>query len=117
MRFLIVALLTFFLVPTVQAVEIPLNGTVEIVGPWQPNQLYFGHVFLSANGIIGSLDPDNIPGTVSGFAVTSDGFRASWGKAFDRAKLGDEDLHFHDLRGTAVTRLALAGAPYRKSPP
>jgi integrase len=40
---------------------------------------------------------------------TSDGFRASWGKAFDRAKLGDADLHFHDLRGTAVTRLALAG--------
>jgi integrase len=39
---------------------------------------------------------------------TSDGFRASWGKAFDRAKLGDVDLHFHDLRGTAVTRLALA---------
>jgi integrase len=40
---------------------------------------------------------------------TGDGFRASWGKAFDRAKLGDADLHFHDLRGTAVTRLALAG--------
>jgi len=40
---------------------------------------------------------------------TSDGFRASWGKAFDRAKLGDSDLHFHDLRGTAVTRLALSG--------
>jgi integrase len=40
---------------------------------------------------------------------TSDGFRASWGKAFDRAKLGDADLHFHDLRGTAVTRLALSG--------
>ncbi|OSJ36770.1 integrase [Bradyrhizobium japonicum] len=40
---------------------------------------------------------------------TSDGFRASWGKAFDRAKLGDVDLHFHDLRGTAVTRLALSG--------
>jgi integrase len=40
---------------------------------------------------------------------TSDGFRASWGKAFERAKLGDADLHFHDLRGTAVTRLALSG--------
>jgi integrase len=37
---------------------------------------------------------------------TEDGFRASWGKAFGRAGLGD--LHFHDLRGTAVTRLALA---------
>jgi integrase len=41
--------------------------------------------------------------------MTGDGFRASWGKAFDRAKLGDHDLHFHDLRGTAVTRLALSG--------
>ncbi len=40
---------------------------------------------------------------------TSDGFRASWGKAFEEAKLADSDLHFHDLRGTAVTRLALAG--------
>lgn len=37
---------------------------------------------------------------------TEDGFRASWGKAFEKAKLGD--LHFHDLRGTAVTRLALS---------
>ena len=31
------------------------------------------------------------------------------GKAFGRAKLGDADLHFHDLRGTAVARLALSG--------
>lgn len=39
---------------------------------------------------------------------TSDGFRASWGKACDRAKI--EDVTFHDIRGSAVTRLALAGA-------
>ena len=38
---------------------------------------------------------------------TEDGFRASWRKAATDAKL--EDLRFHDLRGTAVTRLALAG--------
>lgn len=38
---------------------------------------------------------------------TSDGFRTSWGKA---AKLaGIVNLTFHDLRGTAVTRLAEAG--------
>jgi integrase len=37
---------------------------------------------------------------------TEDGFRTSWGKAFTKAGL--DDLHFHDLRGTAVTRLALA---------
>lgn len=39
---------------------------------------------------------------------TSDGFRTSWAKACDRA--GIEGLTFHDLRGTAVVRLAIAGA-------
>jgi integrase len=39
---------------------------------------------------------------------TSDGFRTSWGKACDRA--GISGLTFHDLRGTAVVRLAIAGA-------
>lgn len=42
-----------------------------------------------------------------GRSWTEDGFRASWGKACTAA--GIEDLTFHDLRGTAVTRLALAG--------
>jgi integrase len=41
---------------------------------------------------------------------TNDGFRTSWGKAFDKsAILVGTDLRFNDLRGTAVTRLALAG--------
>jgi integrase len=39
---------------------------------------------------------------------TSDGFRTSWSKACDRA--GIDGLTFHDLRGTAVVRLAIAGA-------
>jgi integrase len=39
---------------------------------------------------------------------TSDGFRASWRKAC--AVAGVRDVTFHDLRGTAVTRLALVGA-------
>ena len=40
---------------------------------------------------------------------TESGFRASWNKAFERSGI-ESDLHFHDIRGTAVTRLALAGA-------
>ena len=40
-------------------------------------------------------------------AWTSDGFRASWRKACQKA--GIIGLTFNDLRGTAVTRLALAG--------
>lgn len=39
---------------------------------------------------------------------TEDGFRASFGKARDRAGL--MGLRFNDTRGTAVTRLALCGA-------
>lgn len=39
---------------------------------------------------------------------TSDGFGTSWGKAHTRAGLDTTDLRFNDLRGTAVTRLALA---------
>jgi integrase len=38
---------------------------------------------------------------------TPDGFRASWGKAADKA--GIVEVTFNDLRGTAVTRLALEG--------
>jgi integrase len=45
----------------------------------------------------------------SGVPWTSDGFRASWRKLCAKAKI--EGLTFHDLRGSAVTRLALAGAP------
>jgi integrase len=39
---------------------------------------------------------------------TSDGFRASWRKA--RLVAGVHGVTFHDLRGTAITRLALVGA-------
>ena len=37
---------------------------------------------------------------------TSDGFRSSWKKTAKRARI--TGLTFHDLRGTAVTRLAVA---------
>lgn len=38
---------------------------------------------------------------------TADGFKTSWGKATTKAGL--TGLRFHDLRGTAVTELSLAG--------
>jgi integrase len=44
----------------------------------------------------------------SGNAWTEHGFRSSWRKACARA--GVQGLTFHDLRGTAVARLALAGS-------
>ena len=45
--------------------------------------------------------------TADGKPWTPDGFRASWRKACKRA--GVVGVTFHDLRGTAVTRLAIAG--------
>lgn len=45
--------------------------------------------------------------TTRGTAWTEGGFRASWRTACKAA--GVEGLTFHDLRGTAVTRLAVAG--------
>ena len=42
-----------------------------------------------------------------GRSWTEDGFRTSWGRAAEKA--GVEGRRFHDLRGTAVTRLAKAG--------
>lgn len=49
--------------------------------------------------------------TSRGTAWTRDGFKTSWRKAC--AAAGVADVTFHDLRGTVVTRLAIAGA----SPP
>jgi integrase len=46
--------------------------------------------------------------TSDGKPWTPDGFRASFAKA--RSKAGIVGVTFNDLRGTAVTRLALAGA-------
>lgn len=45
--------------------------------------------------------------TTDGDAWTPDGFRSSWGKAYKKARI--VGVTFNDLRGTAVTRLAIAG--------
>jgi integrase len=37
-------------------------------------------------------------------------FRSAWGKACRKARISG--LHFHDLRGTAATRLAEAGCSH-----
>jgi integrase len=44
---------------------------------------------------------------------TVDGFGSSFNKAKIEAGMADRDLHFHDLRGTAVTRFYIAGIPER----
>lgn len=43
-----------------------------------------------------------------GMAWTKSAFHHAWTAAFENARIAD-DLHFHDLRGTAVTMLAEAG--------
>jgi integrase len=56
---------------------------------------------------VGKSAQDNVLLNSHGKPWTSDGFRTSWGKAC--AAAGIVGLTFHDLRGTAVTRLAIAG--------
>ena len=58
------------------------------------------------------LDRNNRPGETillnsRGKPWTKTGFQTSWRKVCD--KVGVNGLTYHDLRGTAVTRLALAG--------
>ena len=55
----------------------------------------------------GKPRPITILATKGGRSWTESGFRASWRKGCAKAKV--TGVTFHDLRGTAVTRLALAG--------
>lgn len=60
------------------------------------DQKVVGHILVSSRGT----------------PWTEDGFRSSWAAAYERSGLPLDEgsrLRFHDLRGTAVTRLALAG--------
>jgi len=44
---------------------------------------------------------------------TTDGLASSFYTAKQNAGMGDVDLHFHDLRGTAATRFYIAGLSIR----
>jgi integrase len=44
---------------------------------------------------------------------TTNGFGTAFNRAKIAANLDDRDLHFHDLRGTAVTKFYVAGVPER----
>ena len=80
-----------------------------------------GHVEEDLGWIVGRLpgavkalaptfrreDDGTVTNLIEGRPWTPDGFRASWGKACIKA--GISGLTFNDLRGTAVTRLALVG--------
>lgn len=59
------------------------------------------------NAVAGRNPFEMILLTSRGTPWTESGFRASWRKAF--AAVGIVGVTFHDLRGTALTRLALAG--------
>ena len=67
----------------------------------QPLKVALDAEKANRRGALVLLTTDNTP-------WTEDGFRSSWRKACEKA--GIEDLTFHDFRGSAVTRLALAGA-------
>jgi hypothetical protein len=58
MRLLITALLVFFISWPAQAYLIPLNGTIEIDGPWALNQLVIGQISLSASATITPASAD-----------------------------------------------------------
>jgi hypothetical protein len=58
----------------------------EIIGPWQPNQLYFGHVSLYASANMPPIDFQT-PGSFSGFAVYSS-FSIAGGWLYNASKVG-----------------------------
>ncbi len=74
-----------------------------------------GQVTLPASGALGAF-LDTLPRRASTILTSTTGrpwnagwFRDRWRATKDAAGLGDLDLHFHDLRGTAITALADAG--------
>jgi len=62
--------------------------------------------YLTKDGDATKRQAVTVMTTQAGLSWTPDGFRTSWGKAARKA--GISGLTFHDLRGTAVLRLALA---------
>lgn len=85
---------------TNRRVVIPVGATLRCVLDALKSKI------VSRKGDVSALSSLTILTTTRGTAWTKDGFRASWRKAC--ARVGVADVTFHDLRGTAVTRLALA---------
>lgn len=75
------------------------TGTRVVIPVGEPLRLRLDAIKQRSGNILLNLD---------GNPWTEDGFRASWAKAFKKAGLSG--VTFNDTRGTAVTRLALAGA-------
>jgi PEP-CTERM motif len=73
MRFFILLLIGFFVAPA-YAVEIPLNGTVQIEGPFQPDESFSASIYLSVSAQISSAnyDPTNPVNTSTSYAVYTD---------------------------------------------
>ncbi|MDU6375459.1 MAG: hypothetical protein E6575_15450, partial [Bradyrhizobium sp.] len=63
----LVVSLTSLLPRPALASTIPLSGTDEIVGPWQLNQIYYGHVRLTAVASLPPFADPNIPNTIGAY--------------------------------------------------
>jgi integrase len=62
---------------------------------------------VSGNRRAEDLGDETILLNTEGNPWTKSAFRSAWDRAFEKTRI-DDDIHFHDLRGTAVTRLAEA---------
>lgn len=81
-------------IPVAESLRAKLDALIEEAKVSE--QKVVGHILVSSRGT----------------PWTEDGFRSSWAAAYERSGLPLDEgsrLRFHDLRGTAVTRLALAG--------
>lgn len=84
----------------VRAKSAPRNGTIAVPRRTPATLLNLDMTWTTRSAV-------TILATRRKTSWTESGFRGSWGKA--RKKAGAEGVTFHDLGGTAVTRLAVVG--------